>query len=93
MFDYAYFVNNYGWMYGFNYDQLIVNGDMRANGDFDFTGGLPTVNGSVYGCRNSKLIPAASGIVNITPTQWTNSHYNARAPQAARMSYTDFTWE
>lgn len=87
VFDYAYFVNNYGWMYGFNQNQLIVNGDMRANGDFDFTGGFPTINGSVYAARNNKLIPPASGIVNITPTQWTNSFYNSNAPQTARQSY------
>jgi hypothetical protein len=30
IFDYAYFVNNYGWMNGFSSTQLIVNGDMRA---------------------------------------------------------------
>ncbi len=34
--DYAYFVNNYGWMYGFDNEQLVVNGDMRSNGDFEF---------------------------------------------------------
>ncbi len=87
VFDYAYFVNTYGWMYGFSSNELIVNGDMRANGDFDFSGGSPTINGSVYACRNTKLIPAATGLVNITPTQWSNATYNSNAPQTARQAY------
>jgi len=76
VFDYAYFVNNYGWMYGFDNEQLIVNGDMRANGDFEFRYGRPVINGSIYACRNDKLIPGAAGTVNLAPRQWSNSTYN-----------------
>jgi len=87
VFDYAYFVNNYGWMTGFNANDLIVNGDMRANGNFDFSSGIPTINGSVYASPNSKLIPSAVGLVNITPTQWTNAYYNSVATIRARQAY------
>lgn len=87
VFDYAYFANNYGWMYGFGANDLIVNGDMRANGNFDFSGGTPTINGSVYATANNKLIPPAAGIVNITPTQWTNSFYNSQNNPRARQAY------
>ncbi|MDW8105728.1 MAG: pilus assembly PilX N-terminal domain-containing protein [Armatimonadota bacterium] len=87
VFDYAYFANNYGWMYGFGANDLIVNGDMRANGNFDFSGGTPTINGSVYAAANNKLIPPAAGIVNITPTQWTNSFYNSQNNPRARQAY------
>lgn len=87
VFDYAYFANNYGWMYGFSSTQLIVNGDMRANGNFDFSGGTPTINGSVYAAANNKLIPPAAGIVNITPTQWTNTFYNSQNNPRARQAY------
>ena len=89
VFDYAYFVNNYGWMNGFGAADLIVNGDMRANADFDFSGGTPTINGSVFACPNNKLIPPATGIVNLTPTRWDNSYYSAHAPQTARQTYKD----
>ncbi|MCG9896313.1 MAG: hypothetical protein MH204_12645 [Fimbriimonadaceae bacterium] len=75
VFDYTYFVNNYGWMYGFNQNTLIVNGDMRANGNFDFQGGSPTVNGRVVGAPNSKLDPAASGIINSAPVKQTDASY------------------
>jgi len=87
VFDYAYFANNYGWMYGFGANDLIVNGDMRANGNFDFSGGTPTINGSVYASANNKLIPPAAGIVNITPTQWSNSYYNSLNNPRARQAY------
>lgn len=87
VFDYAYFANNYGWMYGFDANELIVNGDMRANGNFDFSGGTPTINGSVYAAANNKLIPPAAGIVNITPTQWTNTYYNSQNNPRARQAY------
>ncbi len=75
VFDYAYFVNNYGWMSGFDENSLIVNGDMRANGNFDFTSGTPTVNGSVIACNNEKLSPAVAGLVNMAPVKWSNSTY------------------
>lgn len=87
VFDYCYFVNNYGWMNGFGSGDLIVNGDMRANGNFDFSGGTPTINGSVYAAPNDRLIPPADGVVNITPTQWTNSSYNAQNDPRARQAY------
>ena len=79
VFDYAYFVNNYGWMNGFSETQLVVNGDMRANGNFDFTNGSPTVNGSVIACNNEKLSPAAVGLVNTPPVKWSASTYITNA--------------
>jgi len=87
VFDYAYFVNNYGWMNGFGASDLIVNGDMRANGNFDFSGGTPTINGSVYAAANDRLIPPATGTVNISPNQWSNSYYSSNAPSTARQAY------
>lgn len=82
VFDYTYFVNNYGWMDGFGETDLIVNGDMRANGNFNFSNGYPTINGSVIASNNDKLTPAATGLVlyngstvNAAPVKWTNSSY------------------
>ncbi len=79
VFDYTYFVNNYGWMDGFGPNDLVVNGDMRANGNFDFTNGSPTVNGSVYACLNEKLSPASAGLVNTPPVKWDNASYISAA--------------
>lgn len=44
VFDYVYFINNWGWFYGRG---ITANGDIRSNGDFDFKYN-PTVFGDVY---------------------------------------------
>lgn len=78
VFDYTYFANNYGWMYGFNENNLIINGDVRANGNFEFTGGSPRINGTIVGSHNAKLTPAALGLINHAPTKWSTSTYNGQ---------------
>lgn len=75
VFDYTYFVNNYGWMEGFNENALIVNGDMRSNGNFDFLNGSPTVNGTVIAAMNEKLIGRGEGLINMAPVKWSDSRY------------------
>jgi hypothetical protein len=42
VFDYAYFINNWGWFYG---STIFANGNVRSNGQFDVAGYAPTVNG------------------------------------------------
>lgn len=44
VFDYVYFLNNWGWFYGRG---ITANGDVRSNGDFDFADN-PKVYGDVY---------------------------------------------
>jgi type II secretory pathway pseudopilin PulG len=44
VFDYEYFLNNWGWWWG---DPITGNGNQRTNGRFDFRYS-PTVNGDVY---------------------------------------------
>ena len=44
VFDYAYFLNNWGWFFGAG---ITARGDIRSNGRFDFQSG-PTVEGEVY---------------------------------------------
>lgn len=76
VFDYVYFVNNYGWMSGFNETNMVMNGDLRANGDFTFTNGLPTVNGTVIATQNEKLSSGVSGTITGTPVKWLNTTYS-----------------
>ncbi|MBI5705393.1 MAG: hypothetical protein HZC36_00205 [Armatimonadetes bacterium] len=75
VFDYTYFVNNYGWMDGFSPTQLYINGDSRANGNFNFLNGSPTCNGSILACMNEKLSPAAAGTINTAPVKMNTSSY------------------
>lgn len=42
VFDYAYFLNNWGWFYG---STIVCNGNARSNGQFDAAGYAPTVTG------------------------------------------------
>lgn len=42
VFNYAYFLNNWGWLYG---DSIICNGNARSNGQMDVAGYSPTVTG------------------------------------------------
>lgn len=44
VFDYTYFINNWGWYWGHN---ITACGDIRSNGRFDFVGG-PKVEGDIY---------------------------------------------
>ncbi len=44
VFNYEYFLNNWGWWWG---SSIIGNGDNRANWDFDYKYN-PTVNGHIY---------------------------------------------
>lgn len=93
VFDYSYFINNFGWMDGFGANDLIVNGDMRANGNFSFTNGTPTVNGTVVACPNDKLIPAVNGSIIGQAVKQSDSNYissvaaNTRARRGYDSSY------
>ena len=51
VFDYAYFVNNYGWFEG---STITANGGVRANGDMSLSQN-PKVNGDVYAAVNVEL--------------------------------------
>ena len=42
VFDYAYFINNWGWFYG---DTIFGNGNVRSNGQFDGGGYAATITG------------------------------------------------
>lgn len=89
VFDYTYFINNYGWMDGFGPNDLIINGDMRANGNMEFLNGTPTVNGTVIAANNDKLGTPAAGLVNTLPVKWANNTYatNASTRQRMRQAY------
>ncbi len=42
VFDYGYFINNWGWFYG---SSIVCHGNARSNGQFDAAGYAPTVTG------------------------------------------------
>ncbi len=60
VFDYAYFVNNFGWFWG---SSIIVTGDVRANGNFSFRYG-PDIYGDAYAAVNPDI--GAAGYIDGT---------------------------
>lgn len=62
VFDYAYFVNNYGWFQGAG---ATANGDIRANGDMSLDG-LSWINGFAFAAPNTEL--NAPGVITVTGT-------------------------
>lgn len=78
VFDYAYFVNNFGWLWG---SSITSHGSVRANADFSTKHG-PTINGDVYAAANPDL--GAAGNVDGSWDSWTLSQYYSHAPDQAR---------
>ncbi len=84
VFDYAYFVNNYGWMNG---SSITINGDMRANGDVDLRSS--TVNGFIYAAINDEV--GATGSVTLSrPRIYNTSNYRNSAGSRARPDTVDY---
>ena len=78
VFDYAYFVNNYGWFQG---SSITANGDVRANGNLYLDAGC-VVNGRAYGSRNEEL--GVIGTIQNTGTFQTQSTYWSNCGNSAR---------
>jgi hypothetical protein len=60
-FDFAYFANNFGWMYDNGSSVIRIYGNMGANGDLSFSG-KPYVDGFLYAALNPAI--SAAGVIN-----------------------------
>ena len=86
IFDYAYFINNYGWLWG---GGITVNGHVRSNGNMSFNGN-PMVNGDIFASLNPVL--GAAGTITGNSRNLDIPHYQNQAPGRARpMNPTDPT--
>ena len=85
VFDYAYFVNNYGWMSGSSFR---INGDFRANGDVSLT--KSTVNGFIYAAENDEVGAEGKVKLSSSPQIWNQSKYRSNAPKTARPDKGDY---
>ena len=58
VFRYAYFTNNYGWFATGAGSTITVNGEVRANGNLDFTGDMThlKVNGDLHASSNPEVV-------------------------------------
>jgi hypothetical protein len=81
IFDYSYFINNFGWFWG---SGVTSHGDVRANGNMSLND-RATVNGDAFAAPNSEI--GAAGIVSMSGGLWRNwsrDKYMADAPEYAR---------
>ena len=79
VFDYAYFINNFGWFWG---NTITSQGDIRSNGDFSFGSYTPDVNGDVYASQNADL--GADGDIIGDNDRDSISNYRNNADSTAR---------
>ncbi len=82
VFDYVYFANNFGWMYG---SSLYLYGNMGANGNLNFLGN-PKVDGNLFAARNPLI--GADGVVMGTALHDSVAQYQNIASHNALMSPT-----
>lgn len=78
VFDYSYFINNYGWFYG---SSITSQGDVRSNGNFSFMYN-PLVNGDAYGSVTPEL--GAVGTVGGSYGNESIGTYRRKADDTAR---------
>jgi hypothetical protein len=78
VFDYSYFVNNFGWFYG---GGITSQGDIRSNGNFSFNGN-PKVNGDIYASVNPDL--GAAGDITGNSRNDSLDYYRDHADDSAR---------
>ena len=86
-FDFAYFVNNYAWMYG-NSSQIQIFGNVGGNGNVGLQSG-PLIDGYLYAATNASI--GATGVVTGgPPTVQTLAQYEtfvSQQPSAQQSSY------
>ncbi|MEN8149210.1 MAG: hypothetical protein ABFS86_05270 [Planctomycetota bacterium] len=75
VFDHAYFINNFGWLWGAG---VTVNGSVRSNGNLSLKSA--TVNGDIYASENEELgaIGSIEGDARFKDLVWYNDHYGDR---------------
>jgi len=85
IFDYAYFINNFGWFWG---SSIYAHGEVRSNGNFSFQYG-PKVNGDAYAAVNPDL--NADGTISGSWNNWSLSDYYSRASNRQRPGNPPFS--
>lgn len=89
VFDYAYFINNWGWFYS----SVTANGDVRANGVFTIGqkgGNASSVNGSLYA---SDTVTINSSLSRQTLSAYFNTGNTAARPGSpTNLTSTGYAW-
>lgn len=100
IFRYSYFINNYGWFSVTGASSLLINGEVRANGNVAFLGNVNNmrVHGDISASSNPELkdpgtLLPATGTITGDPNQWSRasdywSWKSSRARPARRLTFS-----
>ncbi len=80
VFDYTYFINNFGWYQGGSSGNIVANGDVRSNGNFDMTS-KPLINGDITASTNTDL--GVTGTVTMDSAKYTAAALSAYVSSTA----------
>lgn len=83
VFDYGYFINNWGWFYGRG---ITSRGDVRSNGRFDFRDN-PMVEGNIY--ASFEIDDGGQGIRGSGGQQDGNGNYQNQHPYSPQLDMPD----
>lgn len=92
VFDYVKFTNNFGYATGFTPASLILNGDVRSNGDHTMLSGTFTNNGSMVASPNSLLDEGVAGVITGIPVKWSNTSYQANQTASGGDAENEARW-
>lgn len=87
IFDYVYFVNNFGWFHG---STIYANGDVRANANFSFKSN-PRVNGDAYASVNPD-VGADGSVIDGGYYSWDLPTYRNNAQPQWRPTWPEFQY-
>ena len=76
IFNYAYFLNNYGWFYGVS---TVISGDIRSNYDMDFNASKFRLNGTPYA---SGIMSGGYSSLSCSDyySSWVSDHFRPTTP-------------
>ena len=87
IFDYVYFINNFGWFWG---GTISAHGDVRANGDFSFKYN-PLLNGDAYASINPD-VGASGSVIDGGFHSWDLDTYRNNAQSQWRPTWPEFSY-
>jgi Tfp pilus assembly protein PilX len=87
IFDYVYFINNFGWFWG---GSINAQGDVRANGDFSFKYN-PLVNGDAYASINPD-VGANGDVIDGGYRTWDLNTYRNNAQNHWRPTWPEYDY-
>jgi len=92
VFDYVKFTNNFGYATGFTPQSLIINGDIKSNGDHTMLSGTFTNNGTMVATPNAKLSSGVDGLINGIPVKWGSSSYGTKQTSGSGDDDNEARW-